>query len=129
MATPLATMTRRCSENGSSRLPAIAAATTMPATIMIHVTAAAAARRSGATPDANKASIEVPLAPTPMPISVKARIANAVAANASPSIIMVALTAIIAPSARAAIPPKIHGVRLLPRSEPWPHRGRLSWTA
>ena len=42
---------------------------TIPATIMIHVTAAAAARRSGATPDASSASAEVPPAPTPTPIS------------------------------------------------------------
>jgi len=42
----------------------------MPAIIIIHVSAAAAALREGATLDANSASVEVPLAPTPTPIKV-----------------------------------------------------------
>ena len=41
----------------------------IPATIIVHVTAAAAARRCGATPLASSASADVPPAPTPAPIS------------------------------------------------------------
>ncbi len=49
-------------------------------------------------------------------------------ATAPPSI-TVAWVASTPPNASTAMPPMIHGVRRQPRSEPWPHFGRLSCTA
>ena len=66
----------------------------MPAIIIIHMIIAAAARRSGATCVAINASSDVPAAPTPMPISVKARTASAM-----PAWVFVAIHAV----ARAAL--------------------------
>ncbi len=67
-ASPLATTIKRSKENGSISALTAKEELTIPATIMIHVTAAAAARRSGATPEASSASADVPPAPTPAPI-------------------------------------------------------------
>ena len=128
-ATPPDTMASLCSVNGSIRLPAVAAAITMPATIMIQVIAAAAARRSGTTPDASIASSDVPAAPTPAPIMLNARMTSNVPATGDAVSNIVPLTATIAPSARIPMPPMIHGVRLRPLSDPWPHIGRDSCTA
>ncbi len=114
---------------GSSSAPAIPAVTAIPATIMIQVIAAAAARRSGATRVASNASSEVPAAPTPMPIIANAAIASASPPGARAARSGSAPTASKAPSASTAMPPMIQGVRRAPRSEPCPQTGRDSWTA
>ena len=105
------------------------AVTTMPATIMIQVIDAAAARRSGATRVASSASSDVPAAPTPAPISEKATIDNANPQPDRTASRSSAWTASSEPSASVPIPNTIHGVRRRPRSEPCPHIGRDNCTA
>ena len=80
-ATPLLTSASRAIENGSSSPPATPAVTAMPRIIMIQVVAAAAGLRAGATRLAKSASSDVPAAPTPRPIIVKATIARAMPPN------------------------------------------------
>ena len=90
----------------------------MPAIIIIHIIMAAADLRSGATCVAMSARSEVPQAPTPTPMSTKAKTASAIPDAVSVAIHAVAIAAAIAPAARIASPPIIQGVRRPPWSEP-----------
>ncbi len=94
------------------------AETTMPTIIMIQVIDAAAGRRDGATRVARSASSEVPAAPTPPPIMVKATSESRIPGTGALDIISVASVARIAPSARIPMPPMIQGVRRWPISDP-----------
>ena len=91
---------------------------TIPTTIMIQVIAAAAGLRVGVTRVASSASRDVPAAPTPAPIIMKATTASRVPNTTDVAIRAVALVASKAPSASTPIPPMIHGVRRRPRSDP-----------
>ena len=126
-ATPAVTATSRGAENGSSRRPATVAVTAMPKIIMIQTMVAAAGRRAGATRAASSTRSDVPEAPTPMPTTANATTASARPASGAVPISAVASAAATAPTASAAMPPMIQGVRLLPASEPWPNRGRNTW--
>ena len=117
-ATAEAIIASRWAEKGCSKAPVIPADTTMPTIIMIQVIDAAAGRRSGATRVARRAKSEVPAAPTPAPIMVKARSASRMPRTGELVIISVASVARIAPSASTPIPPIIQGVRRRPMSEP-----------
>ena len=68
-ATQATMVTSRIGEYGSSILPTMPAVIAIPAIIISQTTVAAAARRLGAVAAARKASTEVPVAPTPSPIS------------------------------------------------------------
>ena len=128
-ATLAVTATRRVIENGSRKCPAVPAVTMKPAIIMIQTIAAAEAWRAGATRSARSASNEVPDAPTPTPMTPKARVDSAMPARRFVAASAVARAASTAPAASAAMPPTIQGVRRPPTSEPWPQRGRRSCTA
>ena len=108
----------RWAENGSSSLPAVIAVTAMPKIIISQTMVAAGPRRAGATRLASRVSSAVPAAPTPRPTSVNASSANANPAQSCVAISAVAPAAPVPPSASAAMPPTIHGVRRPPRSEP-----------
>ena len=116
--------TSRVNVKGSRNAPATPAVTAKPRIIMIQVMLAAAARLSGATVAASRTSRQVPLAPTPAPISAKASIASRMPNMGAEAIQAVAVAARTPPAPRTAMPPTIHGVRRLPVSEPWPKRGR-----
>ena len=115
---PEVTATSRAGENGSSSWPATPAVTAKPKIIMIHTMVAAGARRGSATRLASSTSSEVPAAPTPMPIRVKATVARMAPATRSVAIQAVASAALMPPSASTAMPPMIQGVRRPPTSEP-----------
>jgi len=128
-AIPPTTASSRAEENGSSSAPAEVAVTTKPAIIISQTMVAAAARRLGATVVASSAKRLVPAAPTPTPISPKAAtVTERPSQNASP-IQTVPSAARYPPPASTAIPPRIHGVRRPPASEPNPQRGRSICTA
>ena len=116
-------------ENGSRNCPASAAVKMKPTIIMIHTMVAAAARRVSATRLASSTSRLVPAAPTPPPISVKEMAAAIMPASMLEAMICTDTAAPKPPSASAAMPAKIHGVRLPPLSERCPQEGLSTCSA
>jgi hypothetical protein len=90
----------------------------MPTIIMIQVIEAAAGRRVGVTRVAKSARSEVPAAPTPAPIMVKATRARRMPSKGLLDSISVASVATMAPRAKTPMPPMIQGVRRWPMSDP-----------
>ena len=117
-ATTAVTMTRRSGEKGSRKWPAVVAVMMKPTIIISQTVVAAAARRRSLTRLASSTSREVPQAPTPTPIRVKARMARRVPPSTCVAIKAVALLARTPPMASRPMPPMIQGVRRPPTSEP-----------
>ena len=107
-------------------MPATPAVTAKPTIIIIQTMVAAAARRVSGTRLASSTSSEVPQALTPRPMSEKPTTASAMPAACCEDIHTVAAAEVTPPTASAAMPPIIHGVRRPPTSEPWPMRGRTT---
>ena len=116
--TAAATTTSLCNEKGSKKCPAKTVVSMKPAIIIVQTTVAAAPRLSCSTVSAKSTSNDVPAAPTPMPIKVKAMAANAIPAQNRLAASQTETAASNPPNAKTAIPPIIHGVRLPPLSEP-----------
>ena len=124
-----ATVSSRPVENGSRKWPARPAVTMKPAIIMIHTMVAAAARRFSSTWFASSTSSDVPAAPTPAPISVKERMAAIEPTHMFCCMRCTDSAAPKPPTASVPMPAMIHGVRLPPLSEPWPHEGLSTCSA
>ena len=126
--TPATTMSRVV-EKGSRKLPASAAVMMKPTIIMIQTMVAAAARRVSATRLASSTRRLVPAAPTPPPIKVKAMVAAMAPSTMFCAMRWTETAAPKPPTASAAMPAMIHGVRRPPLSEPWPQLGRSTCSA
>ena len=112
------TAIRRSCENGSRKCPARGAESAKPRIIIIQTADAAAARPAGVTRVASIARTEVPAAPTPTPTRRKEIAAKAIPSGSDAAARAVPHAAPTAPSASAAIPPMIQGVRRPPMSDP-----------
>ena len=100
------------------KCPANGAEMAKPRIIIIQTADAAAARRRGSTCVASMARTEVPAEPAPTPIERKDIAASERPTGLEPAAIAVPRAAPTPPSASAAIPPTIQGVRRPPTSDP-----------